>query len=130
MSEEERGEFERTVLDRLDKLESEVERLKFGMPPETERMRYFESLPDTATVGKDSAAYRFGCSEEAVLRGRYGTHTLRPKRVSQKPLKFIKRDVDAAWREYTKPVRQKAAEVIGKPVKRKRLKSIINMKRK
>ncbi|MET0753612.1 MAG: hypothetical protein ABWZ66_09570 [Pyrinomonadaceae bacterium] len=70
----------------------------------------FERLPATATVGKDYVAYRFLCSEEAVLRGRAGTHRLRTKRVSDKPLKWIKSDVDAAWREHTKSVPEKAAE--------------------
>lgn len=101
------SELERTILERLKNLELEVERLKSEKKPED--LTYFESLPPTATVGKDYVAYRFGCSERAVMRGEAGTHRIR--RVSRKPLKFIKREVDAVWREQTKSVGEKAAEI-------------------
>lgn len=117
------SEFERTILERIANLENEVKRLKSeksaGIANE------FERLPATATVGKDYVAYRFHCSEESVVRGRAGTVRLTAKRVSDKPLKWIKRDVDAAWREYTKPAKERAAEerAKAKPVKKR---SIIN----
>ena len=115
-------EFEETILERLKLLESEVKRLKSEKAAAAADVAArFEQLPENATVGKDYAAYRFGCSEEAVVRGRAGTHLLRTKRVSDKPLKFIKRDVDAAWKQYTKPAAEKAAEerFNSKPVKRR-----------
>ena len=108
----------RTILERIENLENEVERLKSVNPT---RAAAFEALPQNATVGKDYVAYRFGCSEEAVVRGRAGTHLLKEKRVSEKPLKWIKRDVDAAWREQTRPAKEKAAEerAKAKPVRRR-----------
>jgi hypothetical protein len=113
------SEFEEKVWKRLEDLENEVERLKSVKSADI--ANDFERLPSTATVGKDYVAYRFGCTEEAVLRGRAGTHLLKNKRVSEKPLKWIKRDVDAAWREYTRPAKDKAAEerAKAKPVRRR-----------
>lgn len=105
-------------MERLAHLEAEVERLKSAAPNEAERALVFERLPDSATVGKDYVAYRFGCSERAVVRGEAGTHRL--KRISQRPLKFIKREVDAAFREAMRPVAEKAAEARAnaRPVRR------------
>lgn len=97
----------RTILKRIEDLENEVERLKCANP---NRAAAYEALPHNATVGKDYVAYRFGCSEESVVRGRAGTSRLTDKRVSDKPLKWIKRDVDAAWREHTRPAKERAAE--------------------
>jgi len=121
------NDFRQQVLRRLDDLEKTVERLKSANLIANTALE-FERLPETATVGKDYAAYRFGCSEEAVMRGRAGTHVLTPLRVSDKPLKWIKSDVDAAWRKLTAPMPEKAAEVRNdaKPVKRRR--SIITKK--
>jgi len=118
------SEFEEKVWKRLDDLEKKVEQLK-SEKSAADCAVEFERLPNSATVGKDYAAYRFGCSEEAVVRERAGTHLLRKKLVSDKPLKWIKRDVDAAWREHTKPANEKAAEerAKAKPVRKR---SIIN----
>lgn len=109
----------RTILERIESLESEVKRLK--SEKSADAANEFERLPATATVGKNYVAYRFLCSEEAVVRGRAGTHCLRTKQVSKKPLKWIKRDVDAAWREHTKPADERAAEerAKAKPVKKR-----------
>lgn len=114
------SEFEEKVWKRLDDLEKTVERLK-SEKSAADIANEFERLPSTATVGKDYVAYRFGCTEEAVVRGRAGTHLLKNRRVSEKPLKFIKRDVDAAWREYTRPAKEKAAEerAKAKPVRKR-----------
>lgn len=109
------------ILKRLENLETEVKRLK-SEKSAADIAVDFERLPDSATVGKDYVAYRFCCSEQAVMRGRAGTHLLKEKRVSTKPLKWIKRDVDFAWSEYTKTTPEKAADERGKakPVKRRR----------
>lgn len=119
-------EFEKTILERISYLESEVTRLKSEKSAAADIATQFERLPENATVGKDYVSFRFGCSEVAVMRGRAGTHLLRTKRVSAKPLKFIKRDVDAAWKKYSKPETEAAAadeRLRAKPVKRR--KSII-----
>lgn len=106
---------------RLDDLEKTVEKLKSENSTANKAIE-FERLPNTATVGKDYVAYRFGCSEEAVLRGRAGTGRLTAKRVSDKPLKWIKRDVDAAFREFTKSTPEKAADERenARPIKRRK----------
>lgn len=122
------NDFQQQVIRRLNDLEKTVEHLKSENSVANKAIE-FERLPATATVGKDYVAYRFCCSEEAVMRGRAGTHRLTPKRVCDKPLKWIKRDVDEAWREHTKSTEEKAAEEISnaKPVRRR---SIIPKKRK
>jgi hypothetical protein len=114
------SEFEEKVWKRLNDLEKTVERLK-SEKSAADAANNFERLPATATVGKDYVAYRFGCTEEAVVRGRAGTHLLKNRRVSEKPLKWIKRDVDAVWREHTRPAKVKAAEerAKAKPVRKR-----------
>jgi hypothetical protein len=119
------NDFEEKIWKRLDRLESEVERLK-SEKSAADKAAQFERLSGSATVGKDYVAYRFLCSEEAVVRGRAGTSALTAKRVSDKPLKWIKSDVDAAWRERTKPVAEKAAQARSKARTVKRRRSIIN----
>lgn len=104
--------FEETILERLSFLEEEVMRLKTGKPAGG-----FEDLPDSSVVGKDYVAYRFGITERAVQRGKGGTDKIR--RVSNKPMKFIKREVDAVWSEKTKTPKQKAAELRKKATKRR-----------
>ena len=121
------GDLRKQILGRLGDLEKRVEQLESEKLQANEALE-FERLPATATVGKDYVAYRFHCSEEAVRRGRAGTHRLTPKRVSDKPLKWIKADVDAAWREHTKPTAAKAAEEIAKAKTVKRRRSIITKK--
>lgn len=99
------------ILTRLENLENEVKELR-SLKSEADKAIEFERLPSTATVGKDYAAFRFGCSINCVLRGAAGTNRIR--RVSSKPLKFVKKDVDAAFREYTRPVSEKAADIRAK----------------
>lgn len=101
------SDFEQ-ILERLARLETEVQDLKTEKSA-AEKAVDFERLPARATVGKDYVAYRFGCSENSVLRGQAGTHLVR--RVSRKPLKFIKSEVDSAWREYVKSPAEIAAEL-------------------
>lgn len=111
-------EFEEIILAELAALRAEVAKLTTGSPAAS-RAAEFESLPASSTVGKDYVAWRFGCSERAVVRGEAGTGSIR--RVGRKPLKFIKKDVDAAWRDYTKTAKEIAAEIKGRPVRRKSL---------
>lgn len=105
-------DFEETILERLNFLEREVAQLKTANPAGE-----FDALPDESVVGKDYVAYRFGITERAVLRGEGGTHRIR--RVSKKPLKFIKSEVDKAWREKTKTPKEKAAALREKTKKRR-----------
>lgn len=120
------SEFEQKILDRLTTLETEVERLKSEKLAANKALE-FERLPDSATVGKDYVAYRFKCSEERVMRGKSGTGKI--PRLSKRPLKFLKKDVDDVWGEYSKTPKEKAAALIQKANERKqnpkRRKSII-----
>lgn len=97
-------EFEEKILERLGFIEEELKRLKTDKPAQA-----FDDLPPGAVVGKDYVAWRFGITERAVQRGENGTNKIH--RVSNKPMKFIKREVDKVWAEMTKPVKQKAAEI-------------------
>jgi len=87
-------DFKRTIPERPANLESEVERLNPVSAPG--KAAEFGALPGNATAGKDHVAYRFGCSLRAVVCGETGTHRI--SRVSRRPLKFIKREIDAARR--------------------------------
>ena len=84
---------------RLDSLEAEVRVL-----------RLFDSLPKTAIVGTDYVARLYGCGEEAVTRGRFGTGELRNKRVRFNPDGWLKQDVDAAHKDYVKTAPERAIE--------------------
>lgn len=112
------------ILKRLEQVESELKSLKSAKSP-ADTANDFERLPPTSTVGKDYVAYRFGCSEVAVQRGRAGTHKLRPFLKSEKPLLWIKSDVDRVWREHSKSPKEKALEGFAKDTGRQRRKSII-----
>ena len=72
------------------------------------QVTYYENLPHAATVGKDYVAYRFNCSEAAVVRGRFDTDQI--PRLRNKPIAFSKRDVDAVWQNLHKSPAEKAAE--------------------
>lgn len=56
------------------------------------QLTYFENLPPAAVVGTDYVAFRFGCSEAAVVRGRFEINRI--PRLRDKPIAFIKRNVD------------------------------------
>ena len=72
------------------------------------RITFYENIAPNAIVGVDYAAYRFGCSESAVVRGRFDTDKI--PRFRQKPLKFKKSDVDATFKQLTRPTAERAAE--------------------
>ena len=121
-------EFEKELLKRVESLEIEVKRLRSVKKSDEitiEKAAYFNSLPSDATVGKDYAAFRFGCSEVAVQRSRAGTHKLRPFLKCERPLLWIKSDVDKVWLEHSKSPKEKALEGFAKNTARKRRKSII-----
>ncbi len=98
-------EFEREILTELIDLRKAVESLKSDFT--LSQITYFENLPPAAVVGTDYVAYRFGCSESAVVRGRFETNKI--PRLRDKPIAFIKRDVDAIWQNLNKSVPEKAA---------------------
>jgi hypothetical protein len=106
------------ILERLNRVEEELAALKAaprrqpkGAITSAEALE-FERLPSTAVVGKRYAAYRFGCSERAVMRREAGTHLI--KWSCRKPFKATKSEIDRAHREHTKPVERKAAEIRAK----------------
>lgn len=114
------------ILARLEKVESELKRLKSEKAFSPDDIARFEKLPPTALVGKDYVAWRFKCTEYAVVRKQSGTKGLR--RVSKKPLKFVKREVDEAFARMTKPAKVLAAKFSAEGKEVKRRKSIIPKK--
>jgi hypothetical protein len=100
-------DFEQTALAELAELRRSVEALKSDYT--LNQITYFENLPPAAIVGTDYVAFRFGCSESAVVRGRFETDKI--KRLRNKPIAFIKRDVDEVWMELNKPASEKAAKM-------------------
>ncbi len=99
-------DFERKILSEIADLRKLVESLKSDFT--INQITYFENLPPAAIVGTDYVAYRFGCSGSAVIRGRFGTERI--PRLRNKPIAFIKRDVDAVWQNLNKPIPEKAAK--------------------
>ncbi len=98
--------FERTVLSELADLRKMVESLKSDFT--LSHITYFENLPPAAVVGIDYVAFRFGCSESAVIRGRFETNRI--PRLRRKPVAFIKRNVDQIWLDLSQPISEKAAK--------------------
>lgn len=91
----------------------------------------FNDLRDDAVVGKDYVAHRFGCSVRAVLNGLSGTRDI--PRVSRSPLKFVKRDVDAAFaKQRSRSLAERAADIRqnAKPRGGRRLLSIVGKQSK
>jgi len=99
-------DFEYKVLAELMLLRQMVEGLRTDYS--IARIVYFENLPPAAVVGTDYVAFRFGCSESAVIRGRFETNQI--PRLREKPVAFVKRDVDAIWLNLSKSVPDKAAK--------------------
>lgn len=64
--------------------------------------------PD-AIVGAEYVARLIDCPAESVVRGRFGTDVLR--RVREKPVGFVKREVDAWHKQNITPTKEKAAEI-------------------
>lgn len=100
-------ESERKILEKLAELESAILSLRSEFS--ISRVTYYENLDPAAVVGTDYVAFRFDCSQEAVVRGRFGTDSV--PRLREKPIKYIKRDVDAVWRSLNRPVEEKVAEI-------------------
>ncbi len=101
------SEFEKRVLSELADLRRIVESLRSDFS--ISQITYFENLPAAAVVGMDYVAFRFGCSESAVVRGRFETDRI--PRLREKPIAFIKRDVDAVWLNLNQSVTEKAAQM-------------------
>jgi hypothetical protein len=99
-------DFERRVLQELADLRKTVESLKSDYS--ISQITYFENLTPAAVVGTDYVAYRFGCNESAVIRGRFETDKI--PRIRNKPIAFIKRNVDAVWEDLNKSIPEKAAK--------------------
>ena len=99
-------DFEQQVLSEIADLRKLVESLKSDYS--LARITYFENLPPAAVVGTDYVAFRFGCSEAAVIRGRFETERI--PRFRNKPVAFIKRNVDAVWLNLNQPISEKAAK--------------------
>ncbi len=100
-------EFELKVLSELIDLRKTVESLKSDFS--IGQITYFENLQPAAVVGVDYVAYRFGCSQSAVVRGRFETDKIR--RLRNKPIAFIKRNVDAVWHNLNQTNSEKAAKL-------------------
>lgn len=113
------SEFETRVLSELAALRSAVESLRSEFT--ISQITFFENLPPGAVVGVEYVSYRFGCSQEAVIRGRFETNGI--PRFRNKPIAFIKRDVDAVWMNLNQSVSDKALEIRHKTNKRKVKKS-------
>ena len=99
-------DFERTVLSELADLRRIVESLKSDYS--IAQITYFENLSPAAIVGTDYVAFRFSCSESAVVRGRFETNRI--PRLREKPIAFIKRNVDGVWLNLNQPMQEKAAK--------------------
>ena len=99
-------DFEQQVLSEIADLRKLVESLKSDYS--LARITYFENLSPAAVVGTDYVAFRFGCSEAAVIRGRFETGRI--PRLRDKPVAFIKRNVDAVWLNLNQPISEKAAK--------------------
>jgi hypothetical protein len=100
-------EFEQKILEKIAALESAVNSLRSEFT--ISQITYFENLPAGAVVGVDYASYRFGCSQDAVIRGRFETDKI--PRLRNKPIAFIKRNVDAVWLNLNKSTSETAAEI-------------------
>lgn len=100
-------EFEAKILSELTELRTEVSALRSEFS--ISKLTYFESLNPSAIVGTDYVAYRFNCSESAVIRGRFETDKI--PRIRQKPIAFRKRDVDAVWMNINRTAAEKAAGI-------------------
>ncbi len=101
------SEFEQKILAELADLRRVVESLRSDYS--ISQITFFESLVPAAVVGTDYVAFRFSCSESAVVRGRFETDKI--ARLRDKPLAFVKRDVDAVWLNLNQSVTEKAARI-------------------
>jgi hypothetical protein len=83
-------------------LEQRIERL--------ELITYEAALPGEAIVGAAYVARLFDCSEEAVVRGRFGTDRI--PRCREKPVGFRKMDVHRVLKTLSRPLAEQAADEI------------------
>lgn len=111
------SEFEQMILSELSEIKDALAALRSDFT--LSQITYFENLAPDAPVGTDYVAFRFGCKEAAVIRGRFETDKI--PRFRNKPLTFIKRDVDALWKELNRSVSEKAARIRDKAKSRKLL---------
>jgi hypothetical protein len=89
----------------LDEIKSRLAQLE----EEVVFLRAANGIPSgEAIVGAEYVALLIGCSDESVVRGRFGTDRLR--RVREKPVGFVKREVDAWHKQNITPKAEKAAE--------------------
>jgi hypothetical protein len=100
-------DFEREILNKLDELTRTVAALK--AENSISRLIYFENLSPAAVVGADYVSFRLNVPESAVLRGRFRTNEI--KRFRQKPLAWIKRDVDSFFQMINESTSEKAAKL-------------------
>lgn len=108
-------EFEQQILEKLSALESAVNSLRAEFT--ISQITYFESLQPSAIVSVDYVSYRFNCSQDAVIRGRFETNQI--PRLRNKPIAFIKRNVDTVWLNLNKPISEVATEYRHKTKKQK-----------
>lgn len=106
------------ILKRLDTLEAALMSLRSEFS--ISQITYFENLSPFAVVGVDYVSYRFGCSQDAVTRGRFETDKI--PRLRNKPIAFKKSDVDAIWQNLNISTSDKAAEIRHKASKKLRRK--------
>jgi hypothetical protein len=99
-------ETEKQILEELADIKRAVADLRSDFT--ISQITFFENLPPAAVVGTDYVSYRFGCSQDAVVRGRFETDRI--PRFRKKPVAFIKRNVDAVWQELNKPISEIAAK--------------------
>ena len=92
---------------------TELEQIKAKLAQLEEEMIFLRAAsglpsPD-AIVGAEYVARLIDCPPESVVRGRFGTDRLR--RVREKPVGFVKREVDEWHRRNITPKEEKAAEI-------------------
>lgn len=95
------------LLGEIENLKQTVEAIRSDFT--ISQITYFENLPPMAVVGADYVSYRFMCSENAVVRGRFETYRI--PRLRKKPLAFLKSDVDAIWMTLNRTITEKAAKL-------------------
>lgn len=101
------NEFEQKILIELQNLRAEITALRSDYS--ILQVTYFENLAPGAVVGADYVGYRFGCNQAAVVRGRFDTDKI--PRFRQKPLAFIKSDVDVIFKKLQVSPSDRAAEI-------------------
>lgn len=85
---------------------------------ELKRLIVETRLPEDSIVGAAYVAELFGCSEESVIRKRFGTDRIR--RVREKPVGFRKGDVHKVLKELTRTPEETAAAARSKAKPRRR----------